>query len=135
MATLQQVEQLLQALTPGERAQLMVSVARDMGSATPGIDSDPRVCGGDACIVRTRIPVWVLAQSRRLGMSEAEILKSYPTLRAEDLVNAWTYEQSHREEIDRQIAASEQPFDCMCWREERFGKSGVDEILDQLKAK
>ncbi len=40
-------------------------------------------------------------------MSEADILKSYPTLRAEDLVNAWAYEQSHREEIDLQIAENE----------------------------
>ena len=41
--------------------------------------------------VRTRVPVWVLEQSRRLGMSEDELLRSYPTLRAEDLVNAWAY--------------------------------------------
>ena len=107
MANLQQVEQLLHDLTPGERTQLFVSFARDLSSATPGIDCDPHICGGDPCIVRTRIPVWVLVQSRRLGMSEADILKSYPTLRAEDLVNAWAYEQSHREEIDRQIAANE----------------------------
>ena len=107
MADLQQVEQLLHALTPGERAQLFVSFARDLGSATPGIDVDSRVCGGDPCIVRTRIPVWTLVQSRRLGMSEAEILKSYPTLRAEDIVNAWAYEQSHHEEIERQIAENE----------------------------
>jgi uncharacterized protein (DUF433 family) len=107
MADLQQVEQLLHTLTPGEQARLILSVARDLGNAAAGIDSDPAICGGDPCIIRTRIPVWVLAQSRRLGMSEADILKSYPTLRAEDLVNAWAYEQSHREEIDRQIAENE----------------------------
>jgi uncharacterized protein (DUF433 family) len=107
MADLQHVEQLLHDLTPGERAELFVSFVRELGITTPGIDVNPQVCGGDPCIVRTRIPVWTLAQSRRLGMSEAEILKSYPTLRAEDLVNAWTYEQSHREEIDRQIAENE----------------------------
>jgi uncharacterized protein (DUF433 family) len=84
-----------------------VSVARDLGTVTPGIESDPGVCGGEPCIVRTRIPVWVLVQSKRLGMSEADILKSYPTLRAEDLVNAWAYERMHREEIDRQIAENE----------------------------
>jgi uncharacterized protein (DUF433 family) len=95
MANLQQVEQMLHALTPGERAQLFLSFARDLGVAAPDIDSDPHICGGDPCIVRTRIPVWVLVQSRRLGMSEAELLKSYPALRAEDLVNAWAYEQSH----------------------------------------
>jgi uncharacterized protein (DUF433 family) len=107
MTNLQQVEALLDTLTPGEKSQLFVSFARDIIAMTPGIESDPSVCGGDACIVRTRIPVWVLVQSRRLGMSEADILKNYPTLRAEDLVNAWAYERSHREEIDRQIVENE----------------------------
>jgi uncharacterized protein (DUF433 family) len=107
VTNLQQVEQILGTLTPGERAQLILSVARELGDATPGIDSDPGICGGDPCIHDTRIPVWLLVQSRRLGMSESDILKSYPTLRAEDLVHAWAYERLHREEIDRQIAANE----------------------------
>jgi uncharacterized protein (DUF433 family) len=107
MTNLQQLEQLLHTLTPGEKAQLIFSAARDLGNAAPGIDSDPSVCGGEPCIIRTRIPIWVLVQSRRLGMSEAEILRSYPTLHAEDLVHAWTYEQSHKEEIDRQISENE----------------------------
>jgi uncharacterized protein (DUF433 family) len=50
------------------------------------------------------IPVWLLVKSKRLGLSEADILRSYPTLRAEDLTNAWAYERLHRDEIDRQIA-------------------------------
>ena len=107
MTNLQHVEQLLHDLTPGEKSQLFVSFARDLGIASHGIDTDPRICGGEPCIIRTRIPVWVLVQSRRLGMSEADILKSYPALRAEDLVNAWAYEGSHREEVDRQIAENE----------------------------
>jgi uncharacterized protein (DUF433 family) len=44
---------------------------------------------------------------RRLGMSEAEILQSYPTLRAEDLVNAWAYVRANRSEIDQQILENE----------------------------
>jgi uncharacterized protein (DUF433 family) len=63
--------------------------------------------GGDPCIVRTRIPVWLLEQYRRLGASEADLLVNYPSLRAEDLVNAWAYVRSHRGEIDRQIAEQE----------------------------
>jgi uncharacterized protein (DUF433 family) len=39
----------------------------------------------------------------RLGVSEANLLLSYPTLRADDLANAWAYERSHRDEITRQI--------------------------------
>jgi uncharacterized protein (DUF433 family) len=57
--------------------------------SNPGIDADPAVCGGEPCIARTRIPAWLLVQARRLGTSEAEILRAHPTLRAEDLVSAW----------------------------------------------
>jgi uncharacterized protein (DUF433 family) len=71
--------------------------------ATPGIDSRPDICGGEPCIVRTRIPVWLLEQARRLGVTEQGLLAAYPTLRAEDLVNAWAYARSHAAEIDEQI--------------------------------
>ena len=40
-------------------------------------------------------------------MNESELLRSYPTLRAEDLTNAWAYARVHTEEIDQQIAANE----------------------------
>ena len=89
MDTLRQVEELLPSLSRAERAHLLRRVVQELGDAFPGIDSTPGVCGGEPCIVRTRVPVWVLEQSRRLGMSEVELLRSYPTLRAEDLVNAW----------------------------------------------
>ena len=78
------------------------------GGAFPGIESRPGVCGGKPCIVRTRIPVWVLEQSRRLGTSEADLLRSYPTLRAEDVANAWAYVRAHGDEIDRQIRENEE---------------------------
>jgi uncharacterized protein (DUF433 family) len=65
------------------------------------------VCGGEACIVRTRVPIWVLEQARRLGVSEEDLLRSYPALRAEDLANAWAYVRSHRPEIDNQIRENE----------------------------
>ncbi|MBX7235840.1 MAG: DUF433 domain-containing protein [Caldilineales bacterium] len=42
-------------------------------------------------------------QARRLGSSESDLLRAYPTLRAEDLANAWAYHRSHREEIEQQI--------------------------------
>jgi uncharacterized protein (DUF433 family) len=96
-------EKQLETLTRAEKAQLLQWVVRDLGDAFPGIESRPGVCGGDPCIVRTRIPVWVLEQSRRLGMSEADLLRSYPTLRAEDLTNAWAFVRAHRSEIDVQI--------------------------------
>jgi uncharacterized protein (DUF433 family) len=107
MSTIQQAEQLLANMTRAEKAQLLQWVVRDLGEAFPGIESTPGVSGGEPCIVRTRIPVWVLEQARRLGTSEADLLRSYPTLRAEDLINAWAYARAHREEIDRQILENE----------------------------
>jgi uncharacterized protein (DUF433 family) len=72
-----------------------------------GIQQTPGVCGGDPCIRKTRIPVWSLARGRQLGMTEAELLDSYPSLQAQDLVNAWAYVKAHRDEIERQILENE----------------------------
>lgn len=108
MDALQEAEQLLSEMTPGEKAQLLQWVARDLGDAFPGIDSIPNVNGGEPCIIRTRIPVWVLVQAKHLGTSEADLLRSYPSLRAEDLANAWAYYRAHREEIDQQIGENEE---------------------------
>ena len=102
-----QVEELLASLSRVEKAKLLRLVVQDLDDAFPGVDSTPGVCGGEPCIVRTRIPVWVLEQSRRLGMSEEDLLRSYPTLRAEDLVNAWAYVRSHRAEIEDEIRENE----------------------------
>jgi len=108
MRPLQEVEKLLPLMTRAEKAQLLQWVVRDLGEAFSGIESIPGVCGGEPCIVRTRIPVWVLEQARRLGTSEADLLRCYPTLRAEDLANAWAYVRSHREEIEQQIRENEE---------------------------
>jgi len=107
MDALRQVEDLLPALTRAEKAQLLWRVVQDLDDAFPGIESSPGVCGGEPCMVRTRIPVWVLEQARRLGASEEELLRSYPALRAEDLANAWAYVRSHRLEIEEQIRENE----------------------------
>ena len=107
MSTLEETEKLLTKMTPGEKAQLLQRVAQDMGDSFPGIDSTPGVSGGEPCIVRSRIPVWVLVRARMLGTQEADLLRAYPTLRAEDLANAWGYYRSHREEIEQQITENE----------------------------
>ncbi|MGH7495473.1 MAG: DUF433 domain-containing protein [bacterium] len=108
MNAYQEAEKLLSEMTRAEKAQLLQWVVRDLGDSFPGIESNPHVSGGEACIVRTRIPVWLLEQARRLGTSEAELLRSYTSLRAEDLANAWAYVRSHREEIELQIAENEE---------------------------
>jgi uncharacterized protein (DUF433 family) len=112
MDALRQVEELLPSLSRAEKALLLKLVVQKLddqklADAFPGIDSTPGVCGGEACIIRTRVPVWALEQSRRLGISEEELLRSYPTLRAEDLANAWSYVRSHRSEIASDIQANE----------------------------
>jgi uncharacterized protein (DUF433 family) len=108
MAALREVEKLLTELSRAEKAQLLQWVVRDLGDAFPGVESRRGVCGGEPCIVRTRIPVWVLAHARRLGASDETLLHCYPTLRAEDLANAWAYVRSHSEEIDRQVLENEE---------------------------
>jgi len=107
MGALLDVEKLLEQMSRAEKAQLLQWVARDLGDAFPGVESIHGVCGGASVIVRTRIPIWLLEQARRLGTSEAELLRAYPSLRAEDLANAWAYVRSHRVEVEAQIEANE----------------------------
>jgi uncharacterized protein (DUF433 family) len=73
-----------------------------------GIEKTPGVCGSDACIARTRIPVWLLVQIRRLGCSDADLLLNYPTLRGEDLIQAWMYADEHGDEIELAIRENEE---------------------------
>ena len=107
MASLKDFEKILPDLSRGEKAQILKQLVRDLGDDFPGIDTHPDVCGGEPCIVRTRIPVWLLDQARRLGTSEQALLAAYPTLRAEDLVNAWAYARAHAGEMDGQIHDNE----------------------------
>ena len=88
--------------------QYLEQINHETNDAFPGIESAPGVCGGAACIVGTRIPVWGLVQAKRLGTSEADLLRWYPTLRAEDLANAWAYFRAHREGIEQQIRQNEE---------------------------
>lgn len=106
--SLQEAERMLAGLSRAEKAMLLRSVVDDLGDAFPGIESRPGVCGGEPCVVRTRIPVWLLEQARRLGTGEADLLRCYPTLRAEDLVQAWAYVRSHRDDIDQEIRENEE---------------------------
>jgi uncharacterized protein (DUF433 family) len=97
----------LAALSKAEKAEVVERLAQEISDTWAGIEKTPGVAGGAACIVRTRIPVWVLEGYRRLGWTEAKILASYPTLRAADLVHAWAYAEVHREEIEEAIRQNE----------------------------
>ena len=107
MTVLEKVQELLPAMSPGEKAQVLQWLARDIGGAFPGIEKTPGVAGGEPCLVRTRIPVWLLVQAQKLGSSEADILRAFPTLRAEDLTNAWAYYRTFPNEIEQQILENE----------------------------
>jgi uncharacterized protein (DUF433 family) len=108
MSTRRETYELLAGLNRAEKAELLQHLISELGDdAVPGIEARPAVAGGAACIVRTRIPVWLLEQAHRLGTSDADLLKAYPTLRHEDLLNAWAYVRTHREEIEQQIAEND----------------------------
>lgn len=97
----------LAAMTPADKAEVVERLAPEIVGVWPGIERTPGVCRGSACIVRTRIPVWVLEGFRRLGSTDAQILADYPSLRAADLVHAWAYADAHRGEMDKAIAENE----------------------------
>ena len=107
MTVLKQAEQLLSEMTQAEKLEFLQLIARDLSGSMPGIVSTPDVCGGEPRIAGTRIPVWILVQYRKLGTTEADLLTMYPTLRSEDLANAWAYYRSHKEEIEQQIIENE----------------------------
>jgi uncharacterized protein (DUF433 family) len=65
------------------------------------------VCGGRACIRKTRITVWGLVNSRRLGATDEQLLKNITGLTPEDLRAAWEYNREHADEIDADIRANE----------------------------
>lgn len=106
--TLKELEKQLLALTPGEKAQAIQLLAKSLSNTWQGIEKTPGVCGGDACIAGTRIPVWGLVESRRLGISEAQLLDDYPHLSAADLVNAWAYADASPDEIEEAIRKNEE---------------------------
>lgn len=93
-------------LPAGDQMRLVSLVVMQATAAHPGIEFQDGVCGGAARIIRTRIPVWLLESLRRGGKSDAELLAAYPTLTAEDLANAWNYARTHRDEMNREIAAN-----------------------------
>lgn len=102
-----EIEAELAALSKAEKAAVVQRLAQEIAGAWPGIEKSPGVAGGAACVVRTRVPAWTLESYRRLGWTEARILANYSTLRAADLVHAWSYIDAHRDEIEAAIRDNE----------------------------
>ena len=76
-------------------------------TSAASVSKRPDIQGGDACINGTRIPIWVLVNYRRLGVSDAELLRGYPALTAADLEAAWEYAAANSQEIDSAIEENE----------------------------
>ena len=74
---------------------------------SPAIEKTPDVCGGEARVANTRIPVWLLVAYRKDGVTDNRLLELYPTLGVGDLAAAWWYYAEHREEIERVIREQE----------------------------
>ena len=51
----------------------------------PRIVSDPNVCGGEACVKGTRIPVHIILSHLAAGENYETILKNFPRLTIEDI--------------------------------------------------
>lgn len=108
MTALQKAEALLPELSAGEKSQLFQKVAGVAGDEYPGIEKTTGVSGGSACIIRTRIPVRTLITFKNMGLSDEKLLVNYPTLRQQDLNNAWAYYLTHKQEIDLEIRENEE---------------------------
>jgi len=101
--TMLEIERDIINLDSTEKAILLKLLVDDLSKYYPGIEKTDGVAGGSACVVRTRIPIWSLENAKRNGISEAQLLFDYPSLRAADLVNAWTYSTLNRLEIEKEI--------------------------------
>ncbi len=105
--SIQELEAQLLSLTPTEKLEVIQILSHSLSQSWRGITKTPGVCGGDACIAGTRIPVWVLVEAQNLGISETQLLYDYPTLSATDLANAWVYANANPEEIATAIQENE----------------------------
>jgi uncharacterized protein (DUF433 family) len=73
------------------------------------IRKTPGVLGGDACIGRRCIAVWMLVRARRLGVPEDQLLDDHePPLTRAELDAARHYYETHRDEIETAIRENEE---------------------------
>jgi uncharacterized protein (DUF433 family) len=64
------------------------------------ISINPKIMHGKACIKGTRIPVYLVLEMLAAGDSTADILKSYPSLKRQDIQAAIEYAaETTKEEV------------------------------------
>lgn len=103
----QKIQETLHQLSEEEKLETIFLLSNTITKSWMGIEKNQSVCSGDACIIRTRIPVWSLVLYKRQGWQEETFLKNFPTLRQSDLANAWIYYKLNKEEIDKAITENE----------------------------
>ncbi len=91
--------QVIESLAPDEYALLQEKLKSRAIQKTIG------VCGGQARIRNTRIPVWTIISFQQQGADTTELLRNFPSLTTDDLSNMQFYYTTHQEEIDRAIAS------------------------------
>ena len=101
--SIQNIEAQLLSLSPVDKLEAIQLLSRSLSQNWRGISKTPGVCGGEACIEGTRVPVWVLVSYRQMGVKDSDQLYNYPTLSASDLANAWTYAAANPDEIEAVI--------------------------------
>jgi uncharacterized protein (DUF433 family) len=72
------------------------------------IQKTPDVCGGEACVRRTRHTVSGLVEWRQLGLSDARILSQHPDLSQADLDAAWAYWRDHPDAVAKAIRENQE---------------------------
>lgn len=95
------------AVTPSSTTADMGASNMPFSESLSPIIKTQGVCGGDARIAGTRIPVWILELERRLGMNENQLLKRHPSINADLLREALRYADANPIEIEQQIANNE----------------------------
>ena len=70
------------------------------------ISADPEVCHGKACIAGTRVMVSGILDNMAAGVPREELLRSYPSLRKQDIDSALRYAAELTRERIVPLAAS-----------------------------
>ncbi|MEL7159460.1 MAG: DUF433 domain-containing protein [Bacteroidota bacterium] len=117
MTFVEQIIQRANAETLEVQQELFLTLAeliggRIGGDIQPGdyddrIRKTPGVCGGSARIRDHRLPVWGLIEYLRLGLTDEQVLDSYPFITQADLNAAKTYYTDHKLEVDLEILMNE----------------------------
>lgn len=108
--------------TPNAPGETIIPVIAEHIVRTPG------TCSGKPCIAATRIKVeQIVIWHDQVGMSPAAIVSTWPHLKLADVYAALAYYHDHREEIDADIHAGEEDYDCL--------RSQQPSLLDKIAVK